>query len=43
WAEDGGESGDSWTLFSSPRAPTVQYEHTVVATRKGPLVVTLPG
>lgn len=43
WAEDGGEAGDEWTLFSSPRAPTVQYEHTVVATRNGPLVVTLPG
>jgi len=43
WAEDGGEAGDAWTLFSSPRAPTVQYEHTVVATRNGPLVVTLPG
>ena len=43
WAEDGGEDGDAWTLFSSPCAPTVQYEHTVVATRNGPLVVTLPG
>lgn len=43
WADDGGEAGDAWTLFSSPRAPTVQYEHTVVATRNGPLVVTLPG
>jgi methionyl aminopeptidase len=40
WAEDG---DDAWTLFSQPRAPTVQYEHTVVATRNGPLVVTLPG
>jgi methionyl aminopeptidase len=40
WAEDG---DDPWTLFSAPRAPTVQYEHTVVATRNGPLVVTLPG
>lgn len=38
------ESGDDdWTLLSDPRAPTVQYEHTVVATRHGPLVVTLPG
>jgi len=41
WAEEGDE--DEWTLFSSPRSPTVQYEHTVVATRNGPLVVTLPG
>jgi methionyl aminopeptidase len=43
WAEDGGASGDTWTLFSSPRAPTVQYEQTVVATRNGVLVVTMPG
>jgi methionyl aminopeptidase len=40
WAEDG---DDPWTLFSEPRALTVQYEHTVAATRSGPLVVTLPG
>ncbi|MGO4524461.1 type I methionyl aminopeptidase [Microvirga sp. 2MCAF35] len=40
WATDG---DDEWTLLSEPRAPTVQYEHTVVATRNGPLVVTLPG
>lgn len=33
---------DKWTLLSSPRAPTVQFEHTVVATRGGPLVLTLP-
>ncbi len=38
WADNG---GDRWTLLSDPRAPTVQYEHTVVATRRGPLVVTL--
>jgi methionyl aminopeptidase len=40
WATDG---RDAWTLLSDPPAPTVQYEHTVVATRRGPLVVTLPG
>jgi methionyl aminopeptidase len=40
WAEGG---NDDWTLYSDPRAPTVQYEHTVVVTRGGPLVVTLPG
>ena len=40
FAESG---GDGWTLLSEPRAPTVQYEHTVVATRRGALVVTLPG
>ncbi len=39
WAEDG---DDDWTLYSEPRAPTVQFEHTIVATRNGPLVVTLP-
>lgn len=43
WAEDGNDAADPWTLFSSPRAPTVQYEHTVVATRNGPMVVTMPG
>lgn len=37
WAET---ARDPWTLFSRPCAPTVQYEHTVVATRRGPLVVT---
>lgn len=37
WAET---AADPWTLFSQPCAPTVQYEHTVVATRRGPLVVT---
>ncbi|GLQ54344.1 type I methionyl aminopeptidase [Devosia nitrariae] len=40
WAEDDGK--DPWTLYSVPKAPTVQYEHTVIATRNGPLVVTLP-
>ena len=38
WAQDG---DDPWTLYSSPEAPTVQYEHTVVATRNGPLIVTI--
>ena len=33
---------DEWTLVSEPRALTVQYEHTVVATRRGAVVVTLP-
>ncbi|MET4801488.1 type I methionyl aminopeptidase [Bradyrhizobium sp. LB11.1] len=41
WAEDADD--DPWTLYSSPRAPTVQYEHTVIATHNGPLVLTLPG
>ncbi|MBO0344920.1 type I methionyl aminopeptidase [Roseibium sp. CAU 1637] len=38
------ESGeDGWTLYSEPAAPVVQYEHTVVATDKGAIIVTLPG
>ncbi|SIP99955.1 type I methionyl aminopeptidase [Bosea sp. TND4EK4] len=41
WAEQGDD--DPWTLYSEPRAPTVQYEHTLVATARGPLVLTLPG
>jgi methionyl aminopeptidase len=38
---EGGD--DPWTLYSQPRALTVQYEHTVVASRNGPLVLTMPG
>lgn len=41
WAET--EGSDEWTLYSRPRAPVVQYEHTVVASRRGPIIVTLPG
>ena len=42
-ADQADERGDDpWTLIAVPKRPTVQYEHTVVATRKGPLVVTLP-
>jgi methionyl aminopeptidase len=40
WAEGG---RDGWTLYGAPRAPVVQYEHTVVATDRGPIVVTRPG
>jgi methionyl aminopeptidase len=40
WAESGDD--DDWTLYGNPRAPTVQFEHTVVATRNGPLILTLP-
>ena len=39
FADDG---DDPWTLYSEPRAPTVQFEHTVVATRNGPVILTLP-
>ncbi|WP_421760089.1 type I methionyl aminopeptidase [Devosia sp.] len=31
---------DPWTLISKPAAPCVQYEHTIVATRRGAIVVT---
>ena len=40
WADPG---EDGWTLFAAPSAPVVQYEHTVVATERGAVVVTLPG
>ncbi|KPH80640.1 type I methionyl aminopeptidase [Bosea vaviloviae] len=39
WAENG---DDAWTLYGEPRAPTVQYEHTLVATANGAMVLTLP-
>ncbi len=38
WAENG---EDPWTLYGEPRAPTVQYEHTLVATANGAMVLTL--
>jgi methionyl aminopeptidase len=38
WAENG---EDPWTLYGEPRAPTVQYEHTLVATAQGAMVLTL--
>ena len=40
WAEDG-NNDDRWTLYSEPRALTVQFEHTLVVTRNGPLILTL--
>jgi methionyl aminopeptidase len=40
-AEFAEEGHDPWTLYGRPGAFTVQYEHTVVATRNGLLVVTL--
>ena len=33
---------DEWTLISDPPALCVQYEHTVVATPRGAIVVTVP-
>ncbi|NEX46223.1 type I methionyl aminopeptidase [Pseudotabrizicola algicola] len=41
WAETGSE--DDWTLYSQPPAWVVQYEHTVVTTDRGAIIVTLPG
>lgn len=38
WAVD--SSRDKWTLLGHPMAPTVQYEHTMVATPRGAVVVT---
>jgi methionyl aminopeptidase len=38
WVE---ETGDGWTLRPDGAQPTVQYEHTLVATSRGPIVVTL--
>ena len=37
------QARDGWTLHAEPAAPVVQYEHTVVATDRGPIIVTLPG
>lgn len=38
WAE---ASDDPWTLLAEPKALTVQFEHTVVATKNGPIILTL--
>jgi methionyl aminopeptidase len=38
WAVD---SKDGWTLYADKPAPTVQYEHTMVATRNGVVITTL--
>lgn len=39
WAIDG---HDGWTLYADKQnAPTVQYEHTLVATKNGPVITTL--
>lgn len=41
WADT--RTGDDWTLYATPSAPAVQYEHTIVATPRSPIIVTLPG
>jgi len=38
WAVEG---SDGWTLSADTGRPTVQYEHTLVATKRGALVLTL--
>jgi methionyl aminopeptidase len=38
WSESG---DDPWTLYSDPKALTVQFEHTLVATRNGAIILTL--
>jgi methionyl aminopeptidase len=35
------ERGDGWTLYPPGGQPTVQYEHTLVATPRGPVILTL--
>lgn len=35
------DSDDGWTLYADKPAPTVQYEHTLVATRRGTVITTL--
>lgn len=35
------ERGDGWSLRPPSHQPTVQYEHTLVATSRGPLILTL--
>lgn len=37
WAE---VSGDGWTLLARGGHATVQYEHTMVATRRGAVILT---
>jgi methionyl aminopeptidase len=38
WVDQG---DDGWSLRPPHLQPTVQYEHTLVATRRGPLILTL--
>jgi methionyl aminopeptidase len=35
------ERDDGWSLYPPGCEPTVQYEHTLVATRRGPVILTL--
>jgi methionyl aminopeptidase len=40
WAVD--DHDDGWTLMPDMDVPCVQYEHTLVATKRGSIVVTIP-
>lgn len=35
------ETDDGWTLIADPAAPTVQYEHSLVVTKSGPVILTM--
>ncbi len=37
WADD---TEDGWTLVTAPQYRSVQYEHTLVATKRGPIILT---
>lgn len=39
-AEEAEDNGDGWTLVTEPGILTAQYEHTLVVTKRGPIVVT---
>lgn len=36
------QAADGWTLLCEPAAPCVQFEHTVVTSDRGPIILTLP-
>lgn len=36
------QAADGWTLLTEPAAPCVQFEHTVVTSDRGPIILTLP-
>lgn len=37
------DAGDGWTLTTSKKYLTAQYEHTIVITKSRPMIMTLPG
>ena len=36
------EGSDGWSLFTHPDSMTAQFEHTLIVTRGGPIITTLP-